>query len=522
MTNARRDENHITSILWISKDDSTIIVPIKVNPVTWRMLIELSWTSAWTFINLTDTPASYAWQALKTARVNAAEDGLEYSSAGSWDVSWPASAVDERIVVFDLTTGKIIKDWGSTIADTLARANHTGTQGSDTIVWENVIWSPVGLTNLTQLIAHMWSSTITEWWAYTDNWDGSIGVATWEFIVRSTNADDWVFFTWVFAGDTNISLTDNAINIIYVDYNWGTPVILVTLDPTVVNATTRVPMFLITREWTSLSYVDVREDWVNFQAKTRERWFYTQRFSRVWDWSVVSESGTRNLFCTAWGFYFWNWENTVPAIDTSITWTFEYYSLISWVWSSTSSTQFDNLQYNDISTPWSEALATLWNNRYWVHWVYTIINTPSSYAVVYSQDEYNTLSDAEAATIPWSAPTHIEWLGQLLGRFIIKKSDTNGIMESSFSTSFNATTPTTHNWLSWLQGWTTDEYYHITSAQNTIIGNTSGTNTWDETTTTIWTLINWADAKTTPVDTDLVPIRDITGWLLEKVTWANI
>jgi hypothetical protein len=43
-----------------------------------------------------------------------------------------------------------------------------------------------------------------------------------------------------------------------------------------------------------------------------------------------------------------------------------------------------------------------------------------------------------------------------------------------------------------------------------------------ETTTTIWTLINWADAKTTPVDTDLVPIRDVTGWLLEKVTWANI
>ena len=43
-----------------------------------------------------------------------------------------------------------------------------------------------------------------------------------------------------------------------------------------------------------------------------------------------------------------------------------------------------------------------------------------------------------------------------------------------------------------------------------------------ETTTTMWTLINWADAKTTPVDTDLVPIRDTTDSLLEKVTWANI
>lgn len=56
----------------------------------------------------------------------------------------------------------------------------------------------------------------------------------------------------------------------------------------------------------------------------------------------------------------------------------------------------------------------------------------------------------------------------------------------------------------------------------TNLDNQTNTNTWDETTTTIWALINWADAKTTPADTDLVPIRDVTGWLLEKVTWANI
>ena len=44
----------------------------------------------------------------------------------------------------------------------------------------------------------------------------------------------------------------------------------------------------------------------------------------------------------------------------------------------------------------------------------------------------------------------------------------------------------------------------------------------NETTTSIGSLINGADAKTTPVDADLVPIRDTTDSLLEKVTWANI
>lgn len=44
----------------------------------------------------------------------------------------------------------------------------------------------------------------------------------------------------------------------------------------------------------------------------------------------------------------------------------------------------------------------------------------------------------------------------------------------------------------------------------------------DETATSMGVLINGADAKVTPVDTDLVPIRDVTDSLLEKVTWANI
>ena len=69
--------------------------------------------------------------------------------------------------------------------------------------------------------------------------------------------------------------------------------------------------------------------------------------------------------------------------------------------------------------------------------------------------------------------------------------------------------------------WT--RYYDWISAWSTwVVWLSTWTNTWDETTTTMWTLINWADAKVTPVDTDLVPIRDVTGWLLEKVTWANI
>ncbi len=54
-------------------------------------------------------------------------------NVGAGDVVGPASAVDDRIATFDSTTGKLIQDGGSTVANVLDRANHTGTQVAATI-----------------------------------------------------------------------------------------------------------------------------------------------------------------------------------------------------------------------------------------------------------------------------------------------------------------------------------------------------------------------------------------------------
>ena len=51
----------------------------------------------------------------------------------------------------------------------------------------------------------------------------------------------------------------------------------------------------------------------------------------------------------------------------------------------------------------------------------------------------------------------------------------------------------------------------------------SGTNTGDETTTTIGTLINGATSKTTPVDADYIGLMDSAASnILKKLSWANI
>jgi hypothetical protein len=68
----------------------------------------------------------------------------------------------------------------------------------------------------------------------------------------------------------------------------------------------------------------------------------------------------------------------------------------------------------------------------------------------------------------------------------------------------------------------TDKNY-VTDAQAVVIGNTSGTNSGNETTTTTGALINGATAKTTPVDADFIGLMDSAASnILKKLSWLNV
>lgn len=64
---------------------------------------------------------------------------------------------------------------------------------------------------------------------------------------------------------------------------------------------------------------------------------------------------------------------------------------------------------------------------------------------------------------------------------------------------------------------------YVTDAQKTVLGNTSGTNSGNETAASIGTLINGADVKTTPADEDMVGLMDSAAAnAVKKFSWANI
>jgi hypothetical protein len=79
------------------------------------------------FTDLSDVPNNYTGDALKVVRVNAGETALEFATvSGTGDVVGPASATSGAVVLYDGTTGKLIKN--STILPTtvgIAIANLT-------------------------------------------------------------------------------------------------------------------------------------------------------------------------------------------------------------------------------------------------------------------------------------------------------------------------------------------------------------------------------------------------------------
>jgi hypothetical protein len=83
----------------------------------------------------------------------------------------------------------------------------------------------------------------------------------------------------------------------------------------------------------------------------------------------------------------------------------------------------------------------------------------------------------------------------------------------------NETTLHKHNLDNIIDGTT---YKLITSAEKTVIGNTSGTNSGNETATTIGSLIAIATEITTPDDTDEFAIKNHTGGLLHRIAYSYL
>ena len=175
------------------------------------------------------------------------------------------------------------------------------------------------------------------------------------------------------------------------------------------------------------------------------------------------------------------------------------------------------------------------NNKYATNWIYCSNDATEPIYTVISQAQYTTLAQAQNASLPAINLSTAEW--KLLYRVIYQRT-TGGtvyVEASDFRTVQTGTAssqvaPTSHNNLTNRDASGSHPATAITygattvdGALATLIANNTGTNTGNETTTTIGALINGATAKTTPADADMFALMDSAGSnVVKKLSWANI
>lgn len=113
----------------------------------------------------------------------------------------------------------------------------------------------------------------------------------------------------------------------------------------------------------------------------------------------------------------------------------------------------------------------LTNNYYTVNWVYRDLeNSPHAGFVL--GGNYQTYAEALASQPRTDLPNEFHVMSTLVGRIITQEgltvaTSTSSLVESAYETIYSGQPVSFHNDLGELQGGTTNEYYHVTSAQST-------------------------------------------------------
>ena len=300
----------------------------------------------------------------------------------------------------------------------------------------------------------------------TDDGDGTITVNSGSGVIRIANdrLSELQFFDWDLTTGSTIDIGDQTARWICVDYNAGSPIVTASVDEP--NQYNQMTLGWVYREGSyfhissMVLQINIQDHASNMNRRLEE----IQPFARV-SGGVLSETGSLAMQVTAGEF----WEGlnrfTTDQISTFSV-PFEGYYRSGSGWTETGSqTYIDNIHYDDDSG----TLAALGPAEYGVHWVY--LSHDSDLLTIYGQDDYATLAQAQAATVPATTPDSFGPHTKLIGKIILQQGDSSFTsVETVWTTTFTGTSVSAHNDLSGLQGGTAGEYYHLTAAEYAALG----------------------------------------------------
>lgn len=278
-------------------------------------------------------------------------------------------------------------------------------------------------------------------------------------LLHSLTNYDGDFKTFVVPAASGLALTDNALNLLIVSYNGGSPVFSVTTDFTIINGSNVVGAATLWRDGSDVHWQAV--DWGLATANNaNKRHLLVNGIERA-SGLTLGESTGRIITCSAGSIWYATTEYLETA-QTSASLNADFYYHVAGTWTHTTVSTYDNTQY-DTGT----GLATLTNGRFAVNWVFRYVDGAGLPKLAYILGNTNgSLSQAQAAAIPVLPPI-LANMAILVGRIIVEKSAVVATqINSAFDTAFAGSSVTNHNDLANLQGGTALEYYHLTSAEH--------------------------------------------------------
>lgn len=327
----------------------------------------------------------------------------------------------------------------------------------------NIIGSPTVTTTKDELNMFGSAGTFTGF-EMTDGGSETIDVAAGTAAIRSSDDHTEELFMFDFAGSSGHAMPTDANRFIGIEYNAGTPQVVVKSADTW-NMHDEFPIGCVSNEAGTLHIKNNPAQIANFGGHSSIRWYESEPLARAdrFGGLIIGETGTRNVTITAGALFDRLNKFPISAFNTSGADRFDSY--LDNVLASAADAQWDNDNYNN-----GGVLTTLGNNRYAVLWFY--LESDGGVVCLYGADQYVSLAGATAESPPTTIPLRIECHGRLIGRILFQKGDSIAQdIESVFDVSFSPTGVTDHNDLANLQGGVAGEYFHLTSAEHSDLGD---------------------------------------------------
>jgi hypothetical protein len=301
----------------------------------------------------------------------------------------------------------------------------------------------------------------------SDNGDGTFDVQAGEGTLRATNDPlaELKFIEW--AALTNQALGDGLTRYVGVEYNAGSPQLVVKTSD-IWDYNTDFPLGTVVREGSVIHILESNHNIGNHVSLHNQRLYETAPLARDVRGGglILSETGTRNIAISAGRMWSRLNVNNFAAFNTAVSGSFDaYYSDgASGFTKIAAETQINNTQYDN----GSGVLQALGSSKYTVRWVYA--EADGGVIVLFGSGQYSGVAQAELEEVPANLPARVSLLGLFVGRIVIQQgASTFSSLSTAFNTVFKPQAVTTHGELGGLQGGAASEYYHLTAAQHTAL-----------------------------------------------------